>query len=146
MTSSKLKISEFGVLCEYVISVEEERAKEERNDKKEEKQSEDFYEVDITLVHAILFGSCRSAESVTLDVDFRGNQKYILVLHSESLLNQIHAIPLYWPHSWWNYLKGSKRITNSLILHEKSAKKLIFSKILLLLPFFKSYPSLLFLI
>lgn len=95
MTSSKLKISEFGVLCEYVISVEEERAKEERNDKKEEKQSEDFYEADITLVHAILFGSCRSAESVTLDVDFRGNRKYILVLHSESLLNQIHAIPLY---------------------------------------------------
>lgn len=83
------------MLCEYVISVEEERAKEERNDKKEEKQSEDFYEADITLVHAILFGSCRSAESVTLDVDFRGNRKYILVLHSESLLNQIHAIPLY---------------------------------------------------
>lgn len=37
MTSSKLKISEFGVLCEYVISTEEERAKEERGDKKEKK-------------------------------------------------------------------------------------------------------------
>lgn len=37
MTTSKLKISEFGVLCEYVISTEEERAKEERGDKKEKK-------------------------------------------------------------------------------------------------------------
>lgn len=37
MTRSKLKISEFGVLGEYVISVEEERAKEERGDKKVEK-------------------------------------------------------------------------------------------------------------
>lgn len=99
MTSSKLEISEFGVLCEYVISVEEERAKEEGSDKNEKKQSEDFYEADITLVHAILFGSCRSAESVSLDVDFRGNWKYILILRGETLLNQIHAIPLYWPHS-----------------------------------------------
>lgn len=37
MTSSKLEISEFGVLCEYVISVEEERAKEEGSDKNEKK-------------------------------------------------------------------------------------------------------------
>lgn len=115
--------SNFSVFREHVISVEEERAEEGRRDKKEEKQPEDFYQPDIALVHAILLGGGGRAQNVALDVDFRGNRECILVFRGETLLKLVHAIPLHWPPPRWNWLNGSKCITNSPMFLEKPTEK-----------------------
>ena len=115
--------SNFSVFRERVISVEEERAEEGRGDKKEEKQPEDFYQPDSALVHAILLGGGGRAQNVALDVDFRENRECILVFRGETLLKLVHAIPLHWPPPRWNWLNGSKCITNSPMFLEKPTEK-----------------------
>lgn len=87
--------SNFVVSDERVVSVaEEERVEEYSRGHEQEEQSKDFHEPDIGLVDAMLLGGGGGAENVTLDVDFRGNRKCILVFLGETLLQQVHAIPL----------------------------------------------------
>lgn len=51
------------------------------------------YDFKIVLVHTVLPGGGCGAQDITLNVDLRGDRKYVPFFRRETFLQQVHAIP-----------------------------------------------------